>query len=222
MDPNLENFYHAALHAVSASFGPEREWQKRILDQSFSEDQFLREAAWVILCSGFRESVVRRRFDAISLCFCDWVSADHIVNCGERCTSTAMTVFGNARKITAILRVCCYVHEHGFDSLSSRIREDPLRELQRLPFIGPVTSYHLAKNLGIDVAKPDRHLMRLASEFGFPTVGALCATVSRQVGEPASVVDIVLWRYCAIASSMPTSYRESWLKANLTSAVHSR
>ena len=38
----------------------------------FTESDLLREAAWVILCSGFREAVIRRMFDFISLCFCDW------------------------------------------------------------------------------------------------------------------------------------------------------
>lgn len=204
IEPNIENLYRAALCAVSADFGFEREWQKRILQRAFSEEQFLREAAWVILCSGFSESVVRRRFDAISLCFCDWISANYIVNRAERCRSTAMAVFGSTRKISAILQMCCYVREHGFDTLSGRIREDPLRELQRLPFIGPVTSYHLAKNLGFDVAKPDRHLIRLASQHGFASVEALCTAVGCQVGEPASVVDIVLWRYCTIKSRAPT------------------
>jgi len=38
--------------------------------------------------------------------------------------------------------------------------------LQQLPFIGPVTAFHLAKNLGIEAVKPDRHLCRLSKLLG--------------------------------------------------------
>ena len=153
----------------------------------------------MVLCSGFSERIVRRYFDSISLCFCDWSSAEVIVCRGDRCFSTAMAVFGNKRKITAILQTCGYVHEQSFSSLSCRIRANPIQELSKLPLIGPVTSYHLAKNLGFDVVKRDRHLSRLAAGLGFESPETLCAEIGYEVGEPAAVVDIVLWRYCTLS-----------------------
>src|ERR1700683_3136557 len=111
-----------------------------------------------------------------------------------------MAVFGNARKITAILQACVYVYEQGFSSLSSRIQANPILELRELPLIGPVTSYHLAKNLGIDVVKRDRHLVRLSSYLGFDSPEEMCGAFGHQVGEPVSLVDIVLWRYCTISN----------------------
>ena len=200
-DQALKSFYQTAKQTVSAArFDFEGEWQKSVLGQGFLERDLLREAAWVILCSGFNERVVRRHFDEISLCFCDWYSAEYIVSRRDRCWSTAMAVFGNARKITAIVQACDYVYEQGFSLLSQRIQADPIQELGKLPFIGPVTSYHLAKNLGIDVVKRDRHLLRLASYLGFGSPEEMCGAFGRQVGEPVSVVDIVLWRYCTLSS----------------------
>ncbi len=200
-DQALKSFYQTAKETVSAArFDFEGEWQKSVLGQGFLERDLLREAAWVILCSGFNERVVRRYFDSISLCFCDWYSAECIVSRRDRCWSTAMAIFGNARKITAIVQACGYVYEQGFGSLSPRILADPIRELGKLPFIGPVTSYHLAKNLGIDVVKRDRHLLRLASHLGFDSPEEMCGVFGHQVGEPVSVVDIVLWRYCTLSS----------------------
>src|SRR5204862_28581 len=38
--------------------------------------------------------------------------------------------------------------------------------LTRCPYIGPVTCWHLAKNVGMDVVKPDRHLVRMAQASG--------------------------------------------------------
>jgi hypothetical protein len=62
-----------------------------------------------------------------------------------------------------------------------------------LPYVGPVTWRHLAKNLGAPVAKTDRHLVRLAA--GRPSVDVMCDEIGRWLGEPVAVVDIVLWRW---------------------------
>lgn len=209
MEQSLECLYRAAVSTASKEFDAEREWQKRVLGRPFSERDLLREAAWVILCSGFNERVVRHRFDAISLCFCDWTSAEYIVQRADRCRSTAMAVFCNARKIAGIIDACGYVCREGFEALSHRIRMDPVRELRKLPFIGPVTSYHLAKNIGIDVVKPDRHLSRLAARLGFHSAQSMCTSIGREVGESAAVVDIVLWRYCALSGRWPTHRSQS-------------
>jgi len=64
-----------------------------------------------------------------------------------------------------------------------------------LPFIGPVTVQHLAKNLGVEAAKPDRHLTRLADRFGYETVQEMCSAISGRTGDSLSVTDLVLWRF---------------------------
>jgi hypothetical protein len=77
------------------------------------------------------------------------------------------------------------------------IVSNPIITLQRFPYIGPVTAFHLAKNLGADVGKPDRHLLRMSERLGFDSVAALCETVAHESGEKAKVVDLVIWRYLA-------------------------
>jgi hypothetical protein len=75
---------------------------------------------------------------------------------------------------------------------------DPEPFLRSLPYIGPVTWRHLAKNLGAPVAKADRHLVRLAAATGRRDVDGMCAEISDWVGEPVAVVDIVLWRWAVL------------------------
>ena len=70
--------------------------------------------------------------------------------------------------------------------------------LKSLPYIGPVTCYHLAKNIGLQVAKPDRHLTRLANHTGYNDVQLFCEDISRQTGDSIPAVDIVLWRFASI------------------------
>lgn len=73
---------------------------------------------------------------------------------------------------------------------------DKLAFCGTLPFIGGITKYHLAKNFGADVAKPDVHLQRLADREGV-TVQALCERIAKETGYRVATVDTVLWRACA-------------------------
>lgn len=182
---------------AKAGFRAEMEWQRDIRFSEFSESDLLRETAWVILCSGFRERVVRSVFDYISLCFCDWESAEAIVRSDPACRLAALASFGNRSKIDAIVDTAYYVRDVGFDRFKTNVLADPLIELRRLPYIGPVTVFHLAKNLGMDVAKPDRHLARLAVQLGFGSADHLCRELARLTGEQLKVVDLVIWRYLA-------------------------
>lgn len=193
------NLYREAEEAViQAGYGWEVEWQKNRSLYLFSEQDLLREAAWVILCSGFRESSVRKRFNFISLCFCDWEAAQEISLRRERCISTAMSSFRNEAKLHAIARVAEMIEEAGFAHIRQAIFVDPIRELQKFPFIGPITSWHLAKNLGLNVAKNDRHLSRLARELGYSDAHDLCGHISELTGQSRAVVDVTLWRFAVL------------------------
>lgn len=173
----------------------EIEWQQSLHASNASESQFLREYAWVVLNSGFRESVVRRRFDYISLCFCDWESAEVIETNGQACVESAFAVFRNRRKLNAIVETARRVSRCGFLHIKSMLDEGAVSVLCDLPFIGPVTMWHLAKNLGVDVAKPDRHLVRLARRFGYDDVNRMCRDIQAEAGDRVAVVDLVLWRF---------------------------
>jgi hypothetical protein len=162
--------------------------QRALLAERFGETDLLREAAWVILCGGFREATVRRIFGHISLCFFDWESAAEITAAGNACVAAARAVFNHTRKLSAILEVAKRVEHAGFGNLKRSIMKEPVTELRRFPYVGQVTAWHLAKNLGFDVAKPDRHLVRLAQTHGFANAHALCAAISQVTGEPVRIV----------------------------------
>jgi hypothetical protein len=196
IENNLLEFYrNAKLWVEQSAFADELRWQASLSRGSFSETDFLREYAWVVLNSGFRESVVRKYFDFISLCYCDWQSAKEIHELGDLCCNAASTAFRNTRKLRAITHTAGFVHRTGFERLKSSLLEDFFVVAETLPFIGSITARHLAKNLGIDAAKPDRHLVRLASRFGYRSVEDMCCVISGNTGDALSVADIVLWRF---------------------------
>lgn len=191
----IDTFKQALDEVYIGGFGDEINWQRQLSITDLDEQKFLREAAWVILNSGFKESIIRAKFNYISLCFLDWNSACEIIEAKEQCIGSALLDFGHRGKITAIAAVAEKISETGFQNFKRAILADPIDELKALPHIGPVTVWHLAKNLGFDVAKPDRHLVRLANSHGYDCVHAFCSTIADHVGESVAVVDLVLWRY---------------------------
>lgn len=135
---------------------------------------FLQEYIWVVLNAGMREQVARTIYDRF-LAARDPATIGHL---GKR----------------AAVERALQEHETWFAALLAA--DEKLAYLESLPWIGPVTKYHLARNLGIDVVKPDRHLVRLAARFGYTSPDALCRAIQAEVGMRLGTIDLVLWRYC--------------------------
>ena len=190
--------YTAAREYVAvAGLEHEIRWQRDLKLEEFTETDLLREGAWVILCSGFREASVRGVFNYLSLCFFDFEDASKIASAGATCTNAARVGFKNLLKLRAIVRMAEQIVTIGFDRFKERVLSDPVSELQVIPFIGPITAVHLAKNLGLDSAKPDRHLLRASLALGYSSPLALCDSLSQMFNEQVNVVDLILWRYLA-------------------------
>ena len=183
---------------IRAGYDHEVDWQSDLNFECTTETDFLREAAWVVLSSGFRESVVRKCFQRVSEAFLGWGSAKQIYACREICRNRAISVFSNRCKIEAIMEIVERVANDGIDRIKMGIQLRGVEYLQKLPYIGPVTSYHLAKNLGLRVVKPDRHLVRMAHLTGYDSPLEMCSKVADTVGDSLAVVDLVFWRYATL------------------------
>jgi hypothetical protein len=195
----LEDTYRwAKAFVCSQGFHDEIEWQLKRVPEKIDEAEFLRESAWVILSGGMRETVIRAKFPAISEVFFDWASAETIHRYSRRCRRLALRVFAHPGKINAILYLTHRTSVDGFQFVSEQIRLRGVDYLREFPYLGPATSFHLAKNLGLDVAKPDRHLLRIAAAVGAGSVDQLCRSVSQRVGDSVAVVDLVLWRFATL------------------------
>jgi len=195
----LRQIYSLAIDLVRIEgFEWERAWQQQVDSSAFNESDLLREAAWVILSSGFKEAIVRRLFGHISLCFCDWESAREIADRKPKCVASALDVFGNERKILAIAAMAEEIHQVGFARVQREITESPYSRLKQFCMIGEITACHLAKNLGFPFAKNDRHLKRLSHALGIKDAETLCNEIAGIVGDRPHVVDVTLWRAMVI------------------------
>lgn len=184
---------------IDAGFGGEVDWQSEVRFDWVTEADFLRETAWVVLATGFREENVRQRFGAVSEAFFGWCDARRICRCRENCQERALAGFGNRRKIEAIGEIACRVAARGIEYIKDEVRSRGVEYLQELPYLGPVTSWHLAKNIGLDAVKPDRHLVRMADSAGCRSPAEMCSKVAAVVGDSVGVVDVVLWRYATLS-----------------------
>ncbi len=199
---------------LEAGYAFEIDWQDTLVFDRITETDFLREAAWVVLSSGMSEFIIRRKFPKISEAFLDWESAGQIAESGAQCSEAALLHFKHSKKIESILNIALHVHEHGFEVVCECIKQDGVHYLSQFPYMGPATSLHLAKNIGLQVAKPDRHLTRISESVGYSTPEQMCIEIARIVGDKVPVVDLVLWRYATLEKDylrlFPTLSHSEW------------
>jgi hypothetical protein len=202
-----ERYLTARETLLSLGFADEADWQESRSLPNLSEREFLRQAAWTILASGFREATVRNLFPRISRAFLNWTNAQRIARNRKVCERNATKVFNYPGKIQAIGSLCERVAYEGFSKIRTNIQLYGIEFLQSFAFIGPITSYHLGKNIGLDLVKPDRHLTRLARATGFPSPTHLCLAIAELTGDKLAVVDIVLWRYATVRPDFLSLFR---------------
>ena len=180
---------------VAEGWADEIDWQNDLDFQAIDETDFLRESAWVVLSAGMSERVIRVKFPQLTAIFADWRCGADIVAHRSTMRRQALQCFGHRGKINGILAIAWMVADMGFARVKEHIAHGRETFLETLPYVGPVTALHLAKNLGLDVAKPDRHLVRVAKLAGYDSAASLCSRIAGLVGDRVSVVDLVLWRF---------------------------
>lgn len=152
---------------------------------------FFIEYVWVVLNAGMKEQVARKIFNL----FLEDLNLNKIGHLSKRSAiQTALTSY-----------------EKWFSELQKA--ENKLSYLESLPWIGPITKYHLGRNIGIDTVKPDRHLVRLAEKYGYASPLELCQDIKKEFSEPLGVIDVILWRYCNLGGERDLISKDSNLSA---------
>jgi hypothetical protein len=193
-----QSYLDAKQCVIDAGFAYEIDWQEDVRFSDLTEERFLHEYTWVVFSSGFRETVLRKKFSDLALAFGGLVSAAFVAQNRGECRRLALRKFGHRGKVTAVLDVCAMIDTQGFEFLRHQLHSGGVDFIDQLPFMGPATSYHLAKNIGLNVVKPDRHLVRIAAASGFQSPDDLCDCISKAVGDALPVIDIVIWRYATL------------------------
>jgi hypothetical protein len=191
-------YFKVKKFLYESGYFDEIEWQYGVNISRINEQSFLEEYAWVVLNTGMSEKIVRNIFPNICSSFFYWSPVEKIVNHCDSCKSNALKYFNNKKKIEAIIETANLIYEKKFSVFLKEIIDNDIDYLKQLPYIGPVTSYHLAKNIGFSVSKPDRHLVKLAKMLCYNSVDDMCNTICFLADEPINVIDLVLWRYSTL------------------------
>jgi hypothetical protein len=197
---STDDLVHAYLRAkrsvIEYGYAHEVAWQSAAAAEPLTPERFLQEAAWVVLSTGMSEAVVRRLYPKLAARLRgfnpEWVATN-----AAAAREKALAIFGHEGKIDSVLHIAATAHALGSEGLR-RCMRDPESFLLGLPYIGPITWRHLAKNLGMPTAKADRHLSRFAKAVGRLSPDDLCTEISTWVGDPVPVVDIILWRWSVL------------------------
>ena len=198
IDDIANAYFLIKKYVISKGYSNEIDYSNYISLSTLSEAQFLREIAWVILSSGMSYNSINKNFKNISLAFYNWYSAESIYKSRNFCKRKALKFFNNENKINAIIASSEIVYSSGFHTIKNNIQDKGIDYLENFPFIGPATKYHLAKNIGFNLAKPDRHLLRISTKLGFSSPNNLCQVLSNRIAEDVSVIDLVIWRYATL------------------------
>jgi hypothetical protein len=190
-------YFFAKKYVIKKGFADEIDLSDSNDFDKINEQQFLKEAAWVILSSGMSYYIISRKFDQMTEAFLNW-DINQINKNESQCKKDGLKIINYPGKINGIIYISKVIETYGFKDLKKRILEKGIESLQEFPFIGPATAYHLAKNIGFNVTKPDRHLLRISKATGFSSPNDLCACLSKRISEKVSTIDLVIWRYATI------------------------
>ncbi len=183
----VRGYLTAKEKIVAAGYDVDIRWAEDLENVKPTPAYVLQEAAWVILNSGFRFTVAKKVWPAVRSAFNGFLPE----KVDASCLPAALRALNHEGKMQAIVEIARLVQTDLEGIL--RDAQDPLK-LRRLPFIGPITCYHLAKDLGVDTIKPDVHLKRAAAAVGMDPF-QLCQNIKDAIGDRLVVVDAVLWRY---------------------------
>jgi hypothetical protein len=170
-----ERYYELHEAVIGYGFGHEIDWSETVppVSDSFT---FWAEYGWVVMNSGMKNQIARTIWEKVR---------PHVLAGGS-----AHDVFGHKGKAAAIDRVYAY-REKLLQEYLQIPESEKVSWLRTLPWIGEITCWHLAKNYGVDCAKPDRHLVRIAGAEG---THEMCARLAQATGYRIATVDYVLWR----------------------------
>jgi len=173
--------YRDLRAAIQArGYGSEIEWAESVTPPETATALFF-EYGWVVVNSGMKNQIAEKIWERILVALRD----------GE----PIATAFGHPGKVAAM--------QEAWDEREARFGEYLCASaagmvfdfIDALPWIGKITRWHLAKNLGVECAKPDRWLERVASKSA-ETVDSLCARLASESGDRIATVDLVIWRAC--------------------------
>jgi hypothetical protein len=177
-------FDFALLYIIDKGYQHEIDWSQNVKWENQTPASFIREYVWVVLCSGFKEQYARpieKRF---------WSD----IEAGK---PDPFAIIKHPAKKKAIVSMMSNLMLHFTVLKGIASHDERLTYLRSLPYMGgEALGYQLGRNLGLDLVKPDRWLIRAATRWDYSTPYELCKAIQDWRPEMRiGTIDMVLWRY---------------------------
>ena len=192
----LLELFREAESFVRENFPEDLEWSEEIIHtdlEDVSKQWFFSEYVHCVYCSGFSVRTVRMKSDAIREAYYDYDPVKVAANPEEaRRKAMKKACIRNKRKVDAIIKGAGIISKLEWPGFLYKVKED-INMLKTLPYIAEVLKFHLARNIGFNLIKPDVHLKRLAKHYELDPF-KMCERLSESTGLPRHTVDSILWR----------------------------
>jgi len=204
---SIDKLFIKAEAFVRENYPEDLEWSKHQVSveplEEIDKAIFLREYAYVVYCSGFKQSTVEKHWPDLYKTYHEFNPA-LISQSKEQTRERALKYIGNKRKVESVLNTAEQLKDMTWGNwinYKQQIKDSVpgFDILEELPFIGPKTKFHLARNMGFNVAKPDRHLERIAAAYKM-TTASMCKYLSEKSEELTGIhydvhtIDSIFWR----------------------------
>jgi len=191
---NLLNLWKFALAFCTEGGANLEYWRNLPKPSEISDHFFFSELTWCIYNAGMKETLIRQKWPALTDVFHDF-DPDKIVS-HPGTLANALKIFNHKGKASAVISAAeKIIRDRPINQkLAAMTEDEALIYFESYPFIGKVTRYHIARNVGFDVVKPDVHLVRISEYLGY-TPNALVQTISNLTGERRGFIDYILWQW---------------------------
>ena len=194
----IEMFNSALSRIIDRGWAHEVGHYRQLKFDQVDGNYFFGEYAHCVYASGWKWANVDKYWPELTRAYRDW----DYMEVGKHASEVrirALAIISHPKKVDAILSCAEKLKSWGWPDFKRWLETiDLLVTPGRLGYVGPATRYHLARNIGADVAKPDRYMLDLANKYGYPKtdagVQALAKRISQLCAERVGVVDVVLWR----------------------------
>ncbi|KKN15941.1 hypothetical protein LCGC14_0981040, partial [marine sediment metagenome] len=192
----LLELFREAETFVRENFPEDLEWSDEILHtdlKDITKEWFYAEYIHVVYCSGFSVRTVRMKQDAIREAYYDYDPVKVAANPEEaRRKAMKKTAIRNKQKIMSIIKAAGIINDLEWPEFLYKAKNN-FDLFKTLPYIADKLKYHLARNVGFNVIKPDVHIERLANHYGLDPF-EMCDMLSEKTGLPRHTVDSIIWR----------------------------
>lgn len=199
---SLDAFFKDAYAFTQAHHFQTLQYLSATPDLPLTPERFLSQYTWVVLVSGFKAEIVFKKFPEVRALLKEFdaskICVNHLIRSG-------LKIIANKSKWQSIYDGVRLLKSTPWEDFKGQYLSS-VDAMEGLPHIGPTLKYHLARNLGFDVVKPDLHLTRMAAHFGVMGPDVLCNSV--QISNPYAQslnlgqIDYCIWCYLSHAGKV--------------------